>query len=308
MYLLKKRLLFVYNPYSGKGKIKNHLSDIVDIFVKEGYEVVIYTTQESKDATRVTKEYLAHEHFDMVVCSGGDGTFNEVISGVKESGKDVKIGYIPAGTTNDFSYNLDLPKNMLDAARVAMYGEEFLCDIGRFNETYFTYTAAFGIFTETSYETPQTSKNVLGRLAYVLEGIKRLPNWKSYTMEISHDGETITDTFIYGMVANSESVGGIKGLTGKDVILDDGLFEGIFIKAPQNVIDFQRIINDLLTGNLQGESIYFFTVTDICIRSEESIPWSIDGEFGGELLDVHIKVHKQGIRIVRNSEELMEIL
>lgn len=298
---MKKRLLFIYNPQAGKSKIKNFLSGIIELFVKEEYEVIIYATQGKKDAKRIVLDCLSRENFERVICSGGDGTLNEVISGVMKSGKRIEIGYIPSGTTNDFAYNLNLPKNLPNAAKVAIYGEPFSCDVGSFNGAYFTYTAAFGLFTDTSYETPQVSKNTLGRLAYILEGIKRLPNWKSYAMEITCGDQVISDHFIYGMVANSESIGGIKGLAGKDVILDDGLFEGIFIKMPQNVMDFQGIINDLLTGNLNSDHIYSFPISDVIINSKELVPWAIDGEFGGELQKVHIKVHKQAITMIRNK-------
>lgn len=300
---MKRRLLFIYNPHAGKSKIKNWLSGIIELFVKDDYEVVIYATQGKKDGKRIVVDCFERENYDLVVCSGGDGTLNEVISGVMKSGKKINIGYIPSGTTNDFAYNLALPKNLPNAAKVALTGEPFPCDVGSFNGTYFTYTAAFGLFTDTSYETPQVSKNTLGKLAYILEGIKRLPNWKSYGMEITCGDQVITDQFIYGMVANSESIGGIKGLAGKDVILDDGLFEGIFIKMPQSVMDFQGIINDLLTGNVKGEHIYSFPVMDLVITSKEPVPWSIDGEFGGELTKVHIKVHKQAITIIRNNKK-----
>ncbi len=297
-----KRLLFIYNPHAGKSKIKGWLSDIIELFAKANYEVVIYATKGKKDATKIAKTCLERDEFDLVVCSGGDGTLNEVISGVMASGKNVKIGYIPSGTTNDFSVNLNIPKNLMSAAKVALKGNVFPCDIGSINGDYFTYTAAFGIFTDASYETPQASKNILGRLAYILEGIKRLPNWKSYEMDIHIGDKIITDNFIYGMIANSESVGGIKGLVGKEVILDDGVFEGIFIKTPQNVLDFQGIINDLLTGNLNSDHIYSFPVTTLKIVTKEPIPWAIDGEFGGELDEVSINIIKQAFTIVRNME------
>lgn len=297
-----KRLLFIYNPHAGKSKIKSWLSDIIELFAKANYEVVIYSTKGKKDGTKIAKDCLERDNYDLVVCSGGDGTLNEVISGVMQSNKKVKIGYIPSGTTNDFSVNLNIPKNMLSAAKVVLKGNAFPCDIGSINGDYFTYTAAFGIFTDASYETPQASKNILGRLAYILEGIKRLPNWKSYEMDIHIGDKVISDNFIYGMIANSESVGGIKGLVGKDVVLDDGLFEGIFIKAPQNVMNFQGIINDLLTGHLNSDHIYSFPVNNLKIVTKEPIPWAIDGEFGGELEEVSINIIKQGYTILRNIE------
>ncbi|MDF2589349.1 MAG: diacylglycerol kinase catalytic region [Anaerocolumna sp.] len=300
---MKKKLLFIYNPHAGKSKIKNWLSSIIELFVKSNYEVIIYSTACKKDANKIVIDCLSRDQYDLVVCSGGDGTLNEVISGVMQTGNHTKIGYIPSGTTNDFAYNLNLPKNMPKAATVALNGEEFPCDVGAINGEYFTYTAAFGLFTETSYETPQTTKNILGRLAYVLEGVKRLPNWKSYHMEITIGDRMINDHFIYGMVANSNSVGGFKGLAGKDVLLDDGLFEGLFIKKPQNVLDLQGIINDLLKGNLNSDHIISFPVKELHLKSEESVPWCIDGEFGGEYQETTIVNIKQAVTIIRNSEE-----
>ena len=294
---MKKKLLFIYNPNAGKGKIKNWLSDIVELFVKHGYEVVIYATQGKKDAKKIVIDCLKEAEYEYVVCSGGDGTLNEVINGLMNSSQKPKIGYIPSGTTNDYAYSLNMPKNMLKAAEVVLNGEAFSYDIGEINGKYFTYTAAFGLFTDAAYETPQTSKNMLGRLAYILEGVKRLPNWKSYHMEIHSEDRILSDNFIYGMVANSNSVGGFKGLTGKDVQLDDGLFEGIFIKVPQNVMDLQSIINDLLTGNISSDHIFLIPVKEIRLISEESVPWAIDGEYGGEYQTVKIRNFKQAIKI-----------
>jgi YegS/Rv2252/BmrU family lipid kinase len=298
---MKKKLLFIYNPMAGKSKIKTSLSSIIEFFGKNNFEVVIYATTGKKDAKKIIHDCLSRDNYELVVCSGGDGTLNEVISGVMNFETRTKIGYLPSGTTNDFAYNLKLPKNLPKAAEVILSGEEFPCDIGLINGEYFTYTAAFGLFTDTSYETPQTTKNVLGRMAYILEGIKRLPNWKSYRMEITCDDRVITDNFIYGMVSNSVSVGGFKGLTGKDVLLDDGLFEGIFIKMPQTVLDFQGVINDLLKGNLNSDHIYSFPVKEILLTSEEKVPWSIDGEFGGEYNSVNITNLEKAITIIKNT-------
>ncbi len=300
---MKKKLLFIYNPHAGKGKIKNWLSDIVVLFVKNGYEVVIYATLGKRDAKRIVMDCLKQEVYEFIVCSGGDGTLNEVVNGIMNSDQRPKIGYIPSGTTNDYAYSLNVPKNMLKAAQLVLNGEVFSYDIGEINGKYFTYTAAFGLFTDAAYETPQTSKNMLGRLAYILEGVKRLPYWKSYHMEITSGERTVTDNFIYGMVANSNSVGGFKGLAGKNVRLDDGQFEGIFIKVPQNVLDLQSIINDLLKGNLNSEHIFSLPVREIQLKSEEAVPWAIDGEFGGEYQTVTIKNYKQAIKITSPAKK-----
>lgn len=304
---MKKRLLFIYNPHAGKGKIKSMLSDIIEMFVKHDYEVTTYTTLGKGSGTKIVEECLEKEEYSRVICSGGDGTLNEVISGLMNCNVNIPVGYIPSGTTNDFAYTLTLPKQMLKAAKVAIKGREFPFDVGVINGKYFTYTAAFGLFTDASYETPQTTKNILGRLAYILEGVKRLPNWKSYNMEITCDDRIIQDNFIFGMVTNSISVGGFKGITGKDVLLDDGAFEGIFIKTPQNVLDFQSIINDLLTGNINSDLIYSFPVKDIQLVSEELVPWTTDGEFGGEFFKVNLQILKQALTIMRSPNEIKEI-
>ena len=206
-----KKMLFIYNPNSGMGLLKPKLSDVLDIFVKGGYEVTVYPTQKYHDAVRKMGEY--EEQYDLVACSGGDGTLDEVVTGMMKREKKVPIGYIPAGTTNDFASSLHISKNMLEAADTVVNGVPFACDVGEFNEDYFVYIAAFGLFTDVSYETKQSMKNVLGHLAYILEGTKRIFNIPSYRIKVTHDGETIEDEFIYGMVTNSRSVGGFKGIT-----------------------------------------------------------------------------------------------
>lgn len=299
----KRKLLFIYNPHAGKEKIKNKLSEVIEFFGKSRFEVVVHATLGKKDATNIVVKSIKREKFDLIICSGGDGTLNEVVNGVMLSGIKIPIGYIPTGTTNDFAYSLNLPKSILKAANVAINGKEFLCDVGSINGEYFTYTAAFGLFTDASYETPQTIKNVIGRLGYILEGIIRLPNWKSFNMEITYKDIAVRDNFIYGMIANSNSVGGFKGITGKDVLLDDGLFEAIFIKTPQNVMALQSIINDLIKGNLNSEYIYSFPTNELKIMSKEMIPWTIDGEFGGEFQKVYFENHKQAIAIKCSHDE-----
>lgn len=299
---MKNKLLFIYNPMAGKSKIKTWLSSIIECFGRGNYEVVIYATKGKKDAKRIVTDCLKREDYELVVCSGGDGTLNEVISGIMEFEKKPVIGYLPSGTTNDFAFNLKLPKSLPKAAEVVLNGEIFPCDIGLINGKYFTYTAAFGLFTDASYETTQAHKNTLGRMAYILEGIKRLPNWKAYTVEIRCGERVIKDSFIYGMVANSISVGGFKGLAGKDVQLDDGLFEGIFIKMPQTVMEFQGVINDLLKGNLNSDHIYSFPVKEMTLISDEKVPWSIDGEFGGDYETVEISNLSRVVSIIRGVD------
>ena len=202
---MDKKMLFVFNPCSGKGQIKTKLLEIIDIFVKGGYEVLVHPTQEPQDGYRQVKKFA--QDVDLVVCSGGDGTLDEVVTALMEVEKEVPLGYIPAGSTNDFANSLSIPKDMAQAARAIVEGKCYSCDVGSFNEDTFVYVAAFGIFTDVSYQTDQNLKNLLGHLAYVLEGTKRIFNVKTYHMKVTSNGETFEDDYIYGMVSNSRSVG-----------------------------------------------------------------------------------------------------
>ena len=208
-----KKMLFLFNPRSGKEQIKSHLLRILDIFSKAGYDIHVHVTQCQLDA-RKTVEHLG-KNVDVIVCSGGDGTLDEVVTGMIRSGFRTPIGYIPAGSTNDFGGSLGLPKNMVHAAETIVKGNDFACDVGSFNQDVFVYIAAFGLFTDVSYETGQDMKNVLGHMAYLLEGMKRLPTIRSYPMRVTYDDTTIVDDFIFGMITNSVSVGGFKRITGK---------------------------------------------------------------------------------------------
>ena len=289
------KLLFVYNPHSGVGKIKSHLSDILEIMVRAGYEVNVHPTQAVGDAIGVTADQAAD--YDLVVCCGGDGTLDETVTGLMRSGCEVPLGYIPAGSTNDFAASLKLPKNMKKAAEIAVSGADFKCDVGCFGEKHFIYIAAFGLFTEVSYQTKQELKNVLGHVAYILEGAKRIGNHPSYRMRVEYNGGVIEDEFIYGMVTNSLSVGGMKGMTGSDVALNDGLFEVMLIKTPRNAVELNEIIVALTRQRPETDLIYTFKTDELLISPYQSIPWTLDGEYGGEQTQIRLKNIYQALTI-----------
>ena len=285
---MSKRLLFIINPRSGKGQIKAHLADILDIMIKAGFEVSVHITQAGGDATKQTIEQA--ENFDRIVCSGGDGTLDEVVTGMMtlEPSKRKPIGYIPAGSTNDFGNSLGIDKNMLNAAQISVSDHLFPCDIGRFNSDSFVYVAAFGIFTEVSYATSQDLKNVLGHAAYIIEGAKQLRDIPSFRMQVEHDGNVVYDEFIYGMITNSKSVGGFQGIIRGDIGLNDGVFEVTLIKMPRNPIELNEIIG-FMTGIIpDSDMVYSFQTSDIKFTSAEEVPWTLDGEYGGshKLVDV----------------------
>lgn len=299
-----KKMLFIVNPKSGKGLIKNYLLDICDIFIKGGMDVTVHITQKPQDATEVVKQRTAE--FDLVVCSGGDGTLDEVVTGMMALEEKRPIGYIPAGSTNDFANSLQIPKPMREAAQCIVSGEHYYCDVGSFNGDYFVYIAAFGIFTDVSYQTKQDIKNVLGHLAYVLEGAKRIFNVKSYHMELEIGDKHIEDDFIFGMITNSESVGGFRNITGKNIQLDDGVFEITLIKTPRTPMELQDIIASLLKKEMDSKYVRAYKSERVLVRSAEEIPWTLDGEFGGEHKEVEITCHHREISIMvnQNSEEI----
>lgn len=276
---MDKSMLFVYNPRAGKAQIRSNLLDIIDIFVKAGYEVTAYPTQAPGDAVKAVRE--RRRGYDIVVCSGGDGTLDEVVTGMMQSEEKLPIGYVPAGSTNDFANSLGIPRNMTKAADIVVNGGNFGCDIGAFNNDTFIYVAAFGIFTDVSYETKQDIKNVLGHAAYLLEGVKRLSSIRSYKMKISYDDITIEEEFIYGMITNSNSVGGFKGITGKAVELNDGLFEVTLIRKPSIATEMNNIITALVDKKVHSDFIQSFKTSRLVIESEEDVAWTLDGEYGG---------------------------
>ena len=295
-----KKLLFVVNGHSGKGQIKNKLLDIIDITIKEGYHVQVHTTQEREDATKVVREQA--KYYDLVVCSGGDGTLDEAVTGMMQSEVRTPLGYIPAGSTNDFANSLEIPKDMIQAAKTAVSGVPFSCDVGEFNGDYFIYVAAFGIFTDVSYATSQELKNALGHVAYILEGAKRLHTIKSYHMRVEYDGNEIEGDFLLGMITNSTSVGGFKNMTGKDVKLDDGMFEVTLIHKPKNIIELNTIIASLTNLKDETDLIDSFRADSVKFYSEEEIPWTLDGEFGGDHKEVQIKDHCKAVDIMINEK------
>ena len=300
MDMKHKKALFIINPHAGKGQIRIHLLEILDILVKAGYEVTVYTTQAHGDAVQIARD--RDTSYDLIVCSGGDGTLDEVVTGIIQSGFNTTVGYIPAGSTNDFANSLNLPSRMKKCAHVITSGEKFACDIGLFNQDVFVYIAAFGVFTEVSYGTPQEMKNALGHMAYILEGMKQLQNFKSYHVKVTYKDRIIEDDFIYGMVTNSYSVGGFKNITGRDVELNDGLFEVTLIKKPTNPIELNSILAALAIERVDTQYMYCFKAESLVIESEDEIAWTLDGEYGGLHKKVELINKREAIDIMVEKE------
>lgn len=302
---MDKKMLFVYNPMAGKEQIRNNLSDIIRVLCNAGYEITIFATQGAGDATRIVEEHGMDYSF--VVCSGGDGTMNEVATGLMKFEKCPVCGYIPAGTVNDFASSLNIPKVMKDAAELIVNGSIFDCDMGKFNDRNFTYVAGFGAFTEVSYQTPQEWKNALGKIAYFVEALKHISDIKPHHMVIKCDGEVYEDTFILGLVSNSVSVAGYKAYSKKNIKMDDGKFEAIFIRNPKNPIEVQQVLNSLLSKQLDAAQILYLSSNNISISSDDDVQWTLDGEDGGIYSYAEIENLKQALPIICDKRAYAEV-
>ena len=303
-----KKLLYIYNPAAGRKTAKINLSDALEVFARQGYEITVHPTQERGDATAAARDL--GPSFDRVVCCGGDGTLNETVRGILELPREQRpiLGYIPAGTTNDFSRTLELPKTPPGLAEAAGAGVPRAIDVGMAEDNPFTYVAAFGLFTDVSYSTPQVNKNLLGHFAYVLEGMGKLASIPSFHMRVtSAEGHEVEGDFIYGMVGNTVSVGGLVNLPRDKVLLDDGRFEVILIRQPKNGKDWQSILTALTTLEISEDgAVVGFSSGDITFACGQPVAWTVDGEFGGEQAVTHIKNLPRAITMVCGTPEQAE--
>ena len=299
--MTQPQMLLIYNAHAGKGGFLAKLPEVIDMFVKGGFRVEVYPTQAAGDAI----EKVSHipGYISLVVAAGGDGTLDEVVTGLLKSGRDVPLGYIPVGSTNDYAASLKLSFNVLEAVGDILGGEPQAVDMGEFNNEIFVYVAAFGAFTDVSYDTNQDMKNLFGHIAYIMEGVRRIGDIKSYDLRVEVDGELHEGSYIYGMVTNSVSVGGFKGITGKNVLMDDGVFEVLLIHTPKNVLELQEIVTTLLSGNMDSSLIEFYRTDQVRFWSKEEISWTMDGEYGGAHSYVDIRNRHQCVRIIMDGDK-----
>jgi YegS/Rv2252/BmrU family lipid kinase len=273
-----KKLLLIVNPCSGRAKMYTELLKVVEVFSYADYLVSVYPTKSRGDATQYV-EKLNHDDFDLIVVCGGDGTLNEVIEGIMNSKNNIPLGYIPSGTLNEWSSGLNISRNIETAAKDIINGKKIKLDIGRFNDKYFSYTASFGAFTGASYSTPQEVKNVLGQSAYFFEGIKSLGTIKPIHMKITTEDRVVEGDYLFGAISNSLSVGGIVKYDKIPVGLNDGLFEIILIKNPDNIVKLQPLVDGILRHEFDREGIEFFRSEKFIVETDESVAWTLDGEY-----------------------------
>lgn len=299
-----KRIYYLCNLQAGKATLSYKIGSIVDMMTKEGYEVTVHPTQASFDAVLCTKAAAESGLYDYVFCSGGDGTLNEVMCGMMNAEYKIPIGYIPSGSTNDFARSIGIPRGTLKAAAASLHGVPRSFDIGMVNDRSFNYIAAFGAFTDVTYETSQSVKNVFGSAAYLFNSLTKIPNIRSFPMRITCDGAVYEDNFAFGMITNTASVGGFLNI--KDFCFDDGLFEVALLKRPQNPIEIQKTLSflkDIRDVPDDAGSIYL-RASDITIEllEDTNVPWTLDGEYMENASKIHIVNHKRAVSLLVPQE------
>lgn len=299
-----QKLMLIMNPTAGKGQYRASIPNVLEIFCAHGYIVTVYMTQRAGHAKQLAGD--CGGDYDIVVCCGGDGTLHEVISGLMTLRVRPTLGYIPMGTANDVGTTLGIPKNAERAARIITEENTIPFDVGLMDGHYFTYIAAFGAFTEVSYETAQQSKQVLGHLAYILEGLSHFGKINPRRLTVEYDSEKIEDEFIFGCVTNSTSIAGLVKLKSDLVDLGDGLFEVILVKVPKNLADLNNIFMGIITQKYDPEYVMLFQAKEIKFTFEEDVSWTRDGENGGEYQEVKLENIQGGVQLIvpaKNNEE-----
>ncbi len=293
--MMKKALLLV-NANAGRMRIRTELIYVVDRLSKAEYETVVYTTQDAKTTDKVLHEL--DSRFELVICCGGDGTYNQMMAGTMQWEKPPILGYIPTGTTNDFASGIHLSSNIRTAVDDIVNGSPHTFDAGMFNQRYFSYVASFGAFTEASYSTPQNAKNIFGHLAYLMEGMKELSALSEYHVRLQFDDQVIDDQFAFVSVSNARSMGGVIRIKDSDVDLNDGLLEILLIKLPKNPIELSQLMTAVNTQTFKASTIMVFQTSEVHIHLDQDYPWTLDGEkaYGGT--DVEIRCIKDAYRLI----------
>lgn len=299
------KLLFVMNPVSGRKQSHRFMMDILRIFNDADFLPTVYMTRACGDARAYVAKNAAF--YDRVVCCGGDGTFSETVGGLLEAGVDIPVAFLPGGSTNDLAKTLGIPTDIKKAAENAVSGTEYGLDIGLFGETaLFSYVASFGLFTKASYSAPQDVKNNIGHLAYLLEGVKELSKVPDYRVKIEAGDQIFEDSFIFGAVTNSLSIGGVFHFPKDRVVLNDGLFEIMLIRRPMNLIELTALVGSLQDGSYKDPHILFLQSDRVIVHTDEPLAWTVDGEYGGETTEVVLQNLPARVRILLPEESAAE--
>ena len=292
-----KKMLFLMNPFSGQKRANRYLADIFLLYSQAGYDVTVHMTTGPGSAREAVRRLGTD--MDLIVCCGGDGTFNETVTGMIESGVKVPVGYIPAGSTNDFASSLKLSTNIMQAAKDVLEGEPVAYDVGKFGDRFFSYVASFGAFSRTSYTTPQSIKNALGHTAYLLEGIQEISQIRKEHVRMEMDDQVVEDDFLFGAICNSTSIGGILTLDPKQVDMADGLLEILLVRAPQNLTEITECIQAVQNQTFNCSMITYRSAPSVRVFADPEMPWTLDGEWGGGHGEVLVENQHLAIRVVK---------
>lgn len=271
-----ENMLMIINPVSGRGVLKQKLWKILNIYSSKGIITNVLFTGKRGDATEFAKN--CPDEIETVICAGGDGTLNEVISGLMQNPHPHKLGYIPVGTTNDLAKSLGISKDPVRAAEDIIDGNSEKIDIGSFSGRHFNYVASFGAFTDASYNTPQSAKNLLGHFAYVLQGIKSVAHIRPYKVKFTFDDTVLEGDFIFAAISNTTSIGGVLKLKDTLVALNDGKFELLVVKKPKNLIELKKILGEVMSQKFSGDLVSLFHTSEVKVECEEPFDWTLDGE------------------------------
>ena len=293
-----EKLLLIYNPNSGTRKSARHLSEVCEVFTEKGFLVTALPTLKRGDATEYVKRFGPDYNF--VVVMGGDGTYNEVVSGYVSSGLKTPIGYIPAGSTNDFAQGLGLSKDIKEAATRIAKGSPSGIDVGLFNGRVFTYVASFGAFAKASYETPQNIKNALGHMAYILAGATSIADIRPIRATIKTDKETYEGDFLFGAISNSTSMGGVLKLKPDDVDMSDGLFELLLLRTSTDILEISDLVRAVAAQKYDTTPMLTFVESSrFEIDIPEAVDWSLDGEYQKGVQHIVIENKPCAVNLIR---------
>ena len=300
-----KKALLIINPCSGVDRKRVGALEIINKLSSANFDFEVETTKCQGDATTIVKE--KGNDFDVILCCGGDGTLNETINGVLKLDKRVPVGYIPSGSTNDLASTLGIPVGVGPATNMILNGKTNGYDVGLFQDRYFNYIASFGAATDLSYTTPQKWKNLFGHNAYVYYGvgvrmIPMLAGFKPTYMKIEYDGGVIEDKFYFGAISNTTSVAGVFKYD--NVKLNDGYFELLLVRGLKTNLDAFGILGKVIRKDYSGDNIIFTKTRKVKITCDQKVPWTLDGEFGGEHGDVDISIIHNAYDIYSDNDKL----
>jgi diacylglycerol kinase (ATP) len=277
-----KRARIIYNPTSGKEAFRKQLPDVLQKLEQAGYETSCHATTCAGDAKKAAKTAGERGTYDIIIAAGGDGTVNEVVTGLMKVDNPPILGVIPVGTTNDFGRAMHIGRDILSAVDIIIDGHHIPVDIGRANDKYFINIAAMGNLTEISYEAPSKLKTVLGEFAYVIKGVEKLPFIHPTFVEIEYDGKKFEDEIMLFLLSNTNSVGGFEKLA-PEASVNDGMFDMLIVRKG-NIPEMVNLLRRTAKGtHIDHPLVYHERVSRAKVTAREKLQLNLDGEYGGDV-------------------------